>query len=87
MKSCKHRIGTALLIALILGTGVVWLPSAGNAGGESQTDMSTQEWVVTEEAQIRTANGDCAPGEICKELCESFYSQTVPLGTFACFAQ
>ena len=46
-------------------------------------------WLSTSEAQARTAAGDCAAGEICKELCmiNTFTGEVEEGGVFSCFPE
>ena len=46
-------------------------------------------WLSTTEAQARTASGDCAAGEICKELCtiNKFTGEVTEGGVFSCFPE
>ena len=75
MRKLKPRRRIALL-ALVGLAALIWMAPMTLAFTDSG------EWLVTWEASLRTARGDCShvSDTVCKELCED----QQPMGVFRC---
>lgn len=72
-----RRTAHILIAALLISGSVMLFPSSGSAVGP----VAGGEWLLTPEALVRTAAGDCDSGRICLEWCFN----GVTTGDFACF--
>ena len=75
-------ISLCLAVAAVLGISV-FLPGDGTA-----QIAFMEQWVLTEEAALRTIDEDCDPDETCLELClvNPQTGRIIRQGEFQCFA-
>ena len=80
MRLSEKPIRNSLLLALVLIAAVL-LPSSGSA---EPSEMHTETWVETPEAQVRTALGECPEGLKCYQLCVNLGNGPMPIDTWSC---